>query len=135
MNGEAPAGFHGMALGLLRIVSGLLFLQHGAQKLFGLFGGFMGEAGQTAPFFSLMGLGGVLEFFGGLAILLGFFTRPVAFILSGEMAVAYFMFHQGNAFWPIQNQGETAVLYCFVFLLLSAAGAGRFAIHGRAGKE
>lgn len=116
------------ALNLLRIVSGLLFMPHGAQKLFGLFGGFGGEPGATAPFFSIMGLGGMLEFFGGLAILLGLFTRPVAFILSGEMAVAYFMAHAPRGFWPLQNQGERAALYAFIFLFLAATGGGMFSI-------
>jgi putative oxidoreductase len=76
------------------------------------------------PIFSLPGISGILEFFGGLLIVLGLFTRPVAFILSGQMAVAYFMVHAKQGFWPINNHGELAVLYCFVFLYFAAAGAG-----------
>lgn len=106
---------------VLRAVAGLLFLQHGGQKLFGWFGG-MG--GGTVPFMSQMGLAGLLEFFGGIAIVLGLFTRPVAFLLSGEMAVAYFQAHQPNGTWPIQNRGELAALYAFVFLFFAAHGAG-----------
>ena len=115
------------ALTLLRIGTGFLFMPHGAQKLFGWLGG-MGGGGQTAPFLELIWFAGVLEFFGGLAILLGVFTRPIAFVLSGFMAVAYFMGHAPNGFWPVLNQGELAVLYCFIFLLLSAAGGGPFAL-------
>lgn len=134
MTGNNERGFYGIALAILRIVIGLLFFEHGAQKLFGVLGGFMGEPGATAPLFSLMGIGGVLEFFGGLAVLIGLFTRPVAFVLSGQMAVAYFMFHAAKGLLPIQNGGEMAVLYCFVFLFLSAAGAGRFSLDEKRGK-
>lgn len=116
------------ALTLLRIVAGLLFMQHGMQKLFGVFGGFGGTLGATAPLFSLMGVASILEFFGGLAILLGIFTQPVAFLLAGEMAVAYFTAHFPRGLWPIQNQGEPAVLYAFIFLFLATAGGGRFSI-------
>ncbi len=111
------------ALTLLRIITGFLFIPHGAQKLFGWLGG-MGGGGQTAPFLGLIWVAGGLEFFGGLAILLGVFTRPIAFVLSGFMAVAYFMGHAPKGFWPLLNQGELAALYCFVFLFLSAAGGG-----------
>lgn len=106
-------------LSLLRIVTALLFMQHGAQKLFGFPGG-----GHTVELMSLMGLAGVLEFFGGLLVLLGLFTRPVAFILSGEMAFAYFMVHAHANFWPVINGGDLAVMFCFTFLYLSAAGGG-----------
>lgn len=108
-------------LSVLRIVAAALFMQHGGQKLFGV------PADQlTAPvhLLSLMGLAGVLEFFGGLLLLLGLFTRPVAFLLAGEMAVAYFMAHAPKGFWPLLNRGELAALYCFVFLYLAAAGGG-----------
>lgn len=115
-----------MALFLLRVVSGLLFLQAGGMKLFGWFGGMPG--GGTAPLMSQTGLGGVLEVVGGLAIMLGFFTRPVALILSGEMAVAYWQFHAPNGTWPIQNQGMPAVLFCFIFLFFAAHGAGEWSI-------
>ena len=108
---------------LLRIVAGLLFAQHGAQKLFGWFGG-----DQVANVASMMGIAGVLEFFGGILIILGLFTRPVAFLLSGEMAAAYFMAHFPRGFWPISNGGEAAVLYCFIFLYFAATGAGRLSL-------
>ena len=127
--------FSDVTLGLLRIVAGLLFMQHGVQKLFGLFGG-VGPNGGTVELMSLMGLAGILETVGGLLIVLGLFTRPVAFLLSGEMAVAYFMAHLPQSFIPIENGGELAALYSFVFLFLSAAGPGAFSIdrarHGRA---
>ena len=110
------------AQSLLRIVIGFTFSLHGFQKLFGFFGG-MGH-GARAHFFSQMWLAGTLECFGGLLILLGLFTRPVAFLLCGEMAVAYFKSHFPHGFWPITNGGELAVLYCFVFLYLMTTGAG-----------
>jgi putative oxidoreductase len=115
-------------LSLLRIVTALLFLQHGTAKLFGI---------PHVPRFdnlelvSLLGLAGVLELVGGILLLLGLFTRPVAFILSGEMAVAYFLAHANQSFFPILNQGELAALYCFVFLYLSAAGGGPWSVTGR----
>ena len=116
------------SLTLLRVLTGFMFLGHGAQKLFGLLGGFGGQEGATAPLFSMMGFAGILEFFGGLAILLGLFTQPVAFILSGQMAVAYFMAHFPSSFWPIVNRGETAVLYCLIFLLLATTGGGSLSL-------
>ncbi len=109
-------------LSVLRIIVGLLFMCHGGQKLFNC-----PPAAQpmNIPIFSFpAGIGGLLEFFGGLLIVLGLFTHLVAFILSGEMAVAYFMAHAPRGFWPINNHGELAVLYCFVFLYFAAAGAG-----------
>ncbi len=117
--------FQDLTLNLLRIVTGLLFMQHGAQKLFGWL---REEPGPTAELFTMMWTAGVLEFFGGLLIVLGLLTRPVAFILAGEMAVAYFMAHMPRAFWPIQNGGELSALYSFVFLFLSAHGPGRFSV-------
>jgi putative oxidoreductase len=111
----------------LRIVVGFTFALHGSQKLFGLFGG-MGGHGAKAAVLSLLGFAAVLEFFGGLLIILGLFTRPVAFILAGEMAVAYFRAHMPRGFLPIVNGGELAVLYCFIFLYLSAAGAGSLSL-------
>jgi putative oxidoreductase len=115
---------------LLRIVAGLLFLQAGGMKLFDWFGGIPAEFGGHPPVMSQTWIGGVLEFYGGTAILLGLFTRPVAFILSGEMAVAYFQFHQPNGIWPIQNHGEPAVLLCFIFLFFAAHGGGIWSIDG-----
>ena len=112
-------------LAVLRIVTGLLFLEHGTAKLLGLPHVAMFDGLQLL---SLMGLAGVLELSGGLLIVLGLFTRPVAFILSGQMAVAYFMAHAPQAFLPLVNQGELAVLYCFVFLYLFIAGSGAFSI-------
>jgi putative oxidoreductase len=109
------------ARSLLRIVAGFTFSLHGCQKLFGLFGG-MG--GAKVLFLSLHGVAGFLEVFGGLLILLGFLTKPVAFILCGEMAVAFFTVHFPRGFWPILNGGELAVLYCFIFLYLFTAGPG-----------
>ena len=113
---------------LLRVVAGLLFLQAGGMKLFDWFGGVPAQFGGHPPLMSQTWIGGVLEFYGGAAILLGLFTRPVAFILSGEMAVAYFQFHQPGGFWPIQNHGEPAVLFCFIFLFFAAHGAGRWSV-------
>jgi len=116
-----------LALTLLRIIAGFLFMPHGAQKLFGWLGG-MGGTGASASFPDLIWVAGVLEFFGGLCILLGAWTRPVALLLSGQMAVAYFMGHASRGFWPLLNRGELAVLYCFVFLFLATAGGGPFTV-------
>ena len=110
-------------LSILRIVAGFTFWLHGAQKLLGLFGG-MGGHGATARAFSILWVAAVLEFFGGLLLIFGLLTRPVALILCGEMAVAYFRSHARRGFFPISNGGELAVLYCFVFLYLFAAGSG-----------
>ena len=107
---------------LLRIAAGLAFAQHGAQKLFGVIGG------QAAALTSQLGLAGIIEFVGGLLIALGLFTSPVAFVASGEMAWAYFQRHAPRGPWPIQNGGELAVLYCFIFLYLAAAGSGKLSI-------
>lgn len=111
---------------LLRIVSGLMFFQAGAMKLFGWFGGM--PAGFTAPVMSQVWIGGVLEVFGGIAIMAGLFTRPVAFLLSGEMAVAYWQFHAPGGAWPILNHGEPAVLFCFIFLYMAAQGGGEWSL-------
>jgi len=109
------------ARSLLRLVTGFTFSFHGLQKLFGLFGG-MG--GGHAQFISLLWVAGLLEALGGVLILVGLFTAPVAFVLCGEMAVAYFKAHFPHGFLPIENHGDLAVLYCFVFLYLSVAGPG-----------
>ena len=111
------------ARSVLRVVVGFTFSLHGMQKLLGLFGGFGGKGG-TAPFGSLLWFAGGLEMIGGLLLILGLFTSPVAFILCGEMAVAYFKAHFPHGFLPLLNHGELAVLYCFIFLYLSFAGAG-----------
>jgi putative oxidoreductase len=111
------------ALSVLRIMAGFTFSLHGFQKMLGLFGG-MGGKGATAVFGSLIWTAGLFELVGGLLLVLGLFTRPVAFLLCGEMAVAYFRQHAPRGFWPLLNGGELAVLYCFVFLYLAAAGPG-----------
>jgi putative oxidoreductase len=111
---------------LLRVVAGLLFFQAGGMKLFGWFGGMPG--GGTVRLMSQVGIGGVLEFLGGIAIMLGLLTRPVAFILSGEMAVAYWQFHAPNGAWPILNNGQPAVLFCFIFLYMAAQGGGDWSL-------
>ena len=112
-------------LSVLRIVAALLLMQHGAQKLFG----FLAQPQAPRPgLFSMIGVAGVLEFFGGLLLLIGLFTRPVAFILSGMLAVAYFMVHAPQGFWPILNRGELAALYSFLFLYLAVAGGGAWSI-------
>ena len=109
--------------GLTRIVVGFLFFTHGAQKLFGWFG-----AAETVEIFSRFGVAGVLEVVGGLLILAGLFTRPVAFILSGQMAVAYFWIHMQNGLWPWANGGELATIYSWVFLCLATAGGGSYSL-------
>ncbi len=111
------------ALGVLRIVSGLLFLEHGTGKLLGF-----PDLTAVPPFLSLPWWGGVLELAGGLLLTVGLFTRPVAFLLSGEMAVAYFVAHAPRSFFPAVNGGDAAVLYCFVFLYLVFAGPGRWSL-------
>jgi putative oxidoreductase len=111
---------------LLRVVTGFLFFQFGGLILFGWYGGMPG--GGSPPLMSQTGIGGVLEFFGGIAIMLGLFTRPVTFILSGMMAVAYWQFHAPQGGWPLQNQGVPAVLFCFVFLHMAARGAGDWSL-------
>jgi putative oxidoreductase len=121
--------FRQITWNLLRIVAGFLFMQHGLPKLFGILGG-MGPQGGSAEIFSLLWFAGVIEVFGGLAIALGLFTRPIAFLASGEMAVAYFKAHAPEGFWPIQNGGELAALYCFVWLFFSAHGPGSFSLDG-----
>ena len=113
---------------LLRIVSGLLFLQAGGMKIFDWFGGIPPQLGGHPPFMSQTWVGGMLELYGGAAMMLGLFTQPVAFVLSGEMAVAYFQFHQPNGLWPIQNHGEPAVLLCFIFLFFAAHGADDWSV-------
>jgi putative oxidoreductase len=113
------------ALAALRIVAGLLFMEHGTQKLFGF------PAGEHDPVgfqMTLMTLAGVLETFGGLLILLGLFTRPAAFIVSGMMAVAYWMAHAPQSPFPVNNGGDGAILYCFIFLYLVFAGPGALSL-------
>lgn len=110
---------------LLRIVVAFTFSLHGWQKFFGLFGGI---GGRRPPLTSMLGVAGVLETFGGALVFFGLFTRPVAFLLSGEMAVGYFQAHAPRSLWPLVNGGEITVLYCFFFLWLSAAGPGPWSL-------
>jgi putative oxidoreductase len=112
------------AFAALRIVAGFLFTLHGLQKLFGWLGG------RQVELASQFGVAGVLETVGGPLIALGLWTQPVAFLLSGEMAVAYFQAHHPRSVWPIQNGGELAALYSFLFLYFSVVGAGRFSLDG-----
>jgi putative oxidoreductase len=113
------------ALAALRIVTALIFMAHGTQKLFGFPA--PPQSG-LPPAFTLFWIGGILELGGGLLILLGLFTRPVAFVLSGEMAVAYWMFHAPRNVYPLLNGGDASILYCFVFLLFVFTGAGALSI-------
>jgi putative oxidoreductase len=110
------------AYGLFRLVAGLLFACHGAQKLFGVLGG----KGMTSD--PMMLVAGVIELLGGLLIAAGLFARWAAFLASGLMAVAYFKAHAPYGFWPIMNKGELSVLYCFAFLYVAARGAGRYGV-------
>lgn len=113
----------------LRVGAGLLFMQHGAQKLFGLLGGVDG-AGAAVPLLSQFGLAGVLELFGGALVVLGLFTRPVAAVLAALMVAAYFIAHAAQAVFPIQNGGELALLYALVFAFLASSGPSRWSLDG-----
>jgi putative oxidoreductase len=113
-------------LSVVRIVVSFLFLVHGSQKLFGIPSS--GQPFHSLDPFSLIWFAGVFEFFGGVLLFLGIFTRPVAFLLSGEMAVAYFKAHASYGILPLLNHGEMAVLYCFVFLYLMVAGGGAWSL-------
>ena len=112
------------ALALLRIVTGLIFMEHGTQKLLG----FPAGSNPQPALFSLYGFAGILELVGGVLILLGLFTRPVAFILAGEMAFAYFMGHAPRSFFPVNNGGDASILYCFVFLYFVFSGPGAWSL-------
>jgi len=120
-------------LSVLRIVAAFLFIQFGTAKLVAFPAAIM-PGGGTAPIGSLAGIAGLLESVGGVLLLAGLFTRPVAFILSGEMAVAYFIGHAPHGFWPVLNQGHPAILFCFVWLYLSAAGAGPWSLDAKRGR-
>ena len=124
--------FQPQLLGLLRIVAGLLFLAHGVVKLFGFPPGVM--PGPQDPL-TLLGIAGIIELVTGTLITLGLFTRPAAFIAAGEMAVAYWMMHAPRSFYPVANQGDAAILFCFVFLDLAAAGPGAFSLEGARGRR
>ena len=123
------AGYAPQAYAVMRMVVAVLFLCHGLQKVFGLFGGVNGAA---APLFSLMGVAGVIEVITGALIALGWRTTIAAFIASGHMAAAYFIAHFPNGFWPIENNGELAVFYCFVFLYMATQGSGIWSVDGAA---
>jgi putative oxidoreductase len=124
----ALATWEPLALTALRVMTGLLYLEHGTSKLLG----FPHDPKLDGlQLFSLMGLAGVLELFGGLLIVIGLFTRPVAFVLSGMMAVAYFMGHGSRGFFPALNGGDAAILFCFIFLYFVAAGAGPYSLDAR----
>jgi putative oxidoreductase len=123
---QALNSFQPYARSILRIIAGLTFSMHGYQKLFGAFGGLGGHG--AAPKYSIFWTAGVIETVGGALIILGLFTAPVAFILCGEMAVAYFRAHFPHGFLPIVNGGELAVLYCFMYLYLFTAGPGTLSL-------
>ena len=126
-----PDDWMPQALGGLRIVTSLLFIEHGTQKLFG----FPTPAHGVAPLLSLAGFAGSLEVIGGILLLLGLKTRIAAFILSGEMAVAYFMSHAPRAFFPVLNGGDAAILFCFTFLFLVFSGAGAWSLDSILGRR
>ena len=113
---------------VFRMVFGLMFLSHGLQKIFGMFGGLALFGGRLPTLTSEPGIAGVLELVLGTLIMAGLFTRIAAFLASGEMAVAYLKGHQRTALWPIENQGELAVLFCFAFLYMAARGAGPWSV-------
>jgi putative oxidoreductase len=121
---KALAPFARYAYAMMRIVAGLLFICHGGQKVFGWFGG------PPAPLTSLLGVAGIIELVLGSLIAVGFLTSYAAFIASGEMAVAYFMAHYPKSFWPLENGGEPAVLFCFIFLYVATQGAGIWSVDG-----
>ena len=118
------SAYRPQALAALRIMTALLFIEHGTQKFFD----FPPAAQPFGDLMNLIGVAGVLEVAGGLLILIGLFTRPVAFVLCGFMAVAYFMAHAPQSFFPVNNRGDAAILFSFVFLYLTAAGPGAFAL-------
>jgi len=126
MRSPIPASWAPELRSVLRIVVAFLYIAHGTQKLFG-FPAPMPN-GVHVALWSLLGLAGVLEVFGGALLLAGLFTRPVAFVLAGEMAVAYFKVHAPLGFWPLVNRGEAAVVFCFAFLFFAAAGAGPWSV-------
>jgi putative oxidoreductase len=126
---KALAPFAPYAYALLRIIAGLLFVSHGGQKLFGWFGG------PSVPLTSLFGLAGILEIILGILIVIGLLTAITAFIASGEMAVAYFIGHFPKSFWPLENQGEPAVLFCFIFLYMATQGSGIWSVDGARGER
>jgi putative oxidoreductase len=117
---------------VLRIIAAFTFSQHGWQKFFGWFGGI---GGQSVPVNTMLGAAGAIETVGGALLILGLFTRPVAFILAGEMAIGYFRTHAPRGFWPLLNGGEITVVYCFLWLWFSAAGAGPWSLDRLLGRK
>ncbi|WP_192258517.1 DoxX family protein [Mesorhizobium caraganae] len=124
---DGLARFQPQALGVLRIMTALQFIEHGSQKLFN----FPVSSGEPHALTGLMLTAAILEFAGGILLALGLLTRPVAFLLAGEMAIAYFMAHYPRDFFPINNNGDAAISFCFIFLYLVFAGAGAFALDNR----
>lgn len=124
---DGLSAYRPQALAALRIMTALLFIEHGTQKFFN----FPPAEQPFSDLMNLIGAAGALEIVGGVLILLGLFTRPVAFVLCGFMAVAYFMAHAPQDFFPVNNRGDAAILFCFVFLYLTAAGPGAFALDNR----
>jgi len=129
--GDSAGRYAPQALSLLRIVAALIFLLHGSSKLLG----FPPSEMPMPPAMSFMWFGGMLELIGGLMLLVGLLSRPVAFILSGEMAVAYWMFHAPTSTFPSVNGGDAAILFCFVFLYIAAAGPGPWSIDAMLGRK
>ena len=132
LNGVIPASYSGHLRAALRIITGLLFLEHGLTKLIHWPATEYFPAGQPLP--ALMLIAGILEVVGGAMFAAGAYTRLVAFILAGQMAVAYFMAHMSSGFFPIQNGGEAAILFCFIFLYFAATGAGPYSVDENRGK-
>jgi putative oxidoreductase len=127
---RTPTWLADVAHTALRVVTGLLFMQHGAQKMLGLLVDPSRPWTGPPPAFSQFWFAGILELVGGFLVAIGLLTRPVAFLLSGEMAVAYFQAHFPRSFWPVLNGGEPVVLFCFVFFYYFATGAGPFSVDG-----
>jgi putative oxidoreductase len=127
MNSDRLGKYWPEILSIVRIVIALLFLEHGSAKLFG----FPHPPNPAPAVMTLLWVQGLFELLGGLLLALGLFTRPVAFILAGDMAVAYFMAHAPKSFFPLLNGGDAAILYCFIFLLLLFAGPGRWSVDGQ----
>ncbi|TPJ43198.1 DoxX family protein [Mesorhizobium sp. B2-7-1] len=125
---ESLAQYRPQALGVLRIMTALQFIEHGSQKLFNF-----PVSAQPHALTGLTTAAGILEFAGGILLALGLFTRPVAFLLAGEMAIAYFMAHMPRDFFPVNNSGDAAISFCFIFLYLIFAGSGAFALDNRRG--
>lgn len=138
MTARATRAWQGWApqlLSLLRIVTAFLYMAHGTQKLLAFPTGTGPDGTGTVDLGTIFGAAGIIETVGGALLLLGLFTRPVAFIVAGEMAVAYFMFHAPRSFWPIMNHGEIVVAFCFIWLYISAAGAGPWSVDALRGRR